>query len=119
MGYMTGGLTFNILREANVMRCKESFKRNLSDWSHAEWLQALVGELGEYANYANKELRGDITREQFLNEARKELADVQSYLDLLAANLNIDLGEATLEKFNEVSTRIGSDIYIRRVGGEG
>lgn len=112
MSYGTDGLTFNTLRNANVVRCKESFKSNLSDWSHAEWLQALVGEVGEYANFAKKHLRGDLTRGQFLDEARKELADVQCYLDLLAASLDIDLGEATMEKFNAVSLRVGSDIYI-------
>jgi len=36
-----------------------------------------------------------------------ELADVLTYLDLLAAMLNVDLGAAAVSKFNEVSERVG------------
>jgi hypothetical protein len=36
-----------------------------------------------------------------------ELADVLTYLDLLAAALGVDLGRAAVEKFNEVSVRVG------------
>lgn len=42
----------------------------------------------------------------------KELADVQCYLDITANVLGVDLGDATVEKFNEVSNRIGVDVYI-------
>lgn len=44
--------------------------------------------------------------------ARKELADVVTYLDILAMQLDIDLGEATKSKFNEVSDRVGSYVII-------
>jgi NTP pyrophosphatase (non-canonical NTP hydrolase) len=36
-----------------------------------------------------------------------ELADVLTYLDLLAATLGVDLGHATAQKFNEISERVG------------
>lgn len=36
-----------------------------------------------------------------------ELADVLTYLDLLAEVLGVDLGRAAVEKFNEVSERVG------------
>jgi len=36
-----------------------------------------------------------------------ELADVLTYLDLLAATLGVDLGRAAAQKFNEVSERVG------------
>ena len=55
-----------------------------SDWTPADWLQALVGELGEYARVRHQFEMGQISREQYEVEARKELADVQIYLDLLA-----------------------------------
>ena len=38
----------------------------------------------------------------------KELADVIIYADLLAHAANIDLGQAVVDKFNEVSVRRGA-----------
>lgn len=118
---MTNGLSFRTLREANKQRLPH-FKNSKglpahsepdgSDWSPAQWLQAVVGELGEYANLRKKFERGDITLEEFRIKARKELADVACYLDILAFQLQIDLGSSIIEKFNEVSERIGSPVYI-------
>lgn len=121
MGYMTNGLSFNTLRQANIKRLpqfknkkgkKAHSKKDGSDWTPAQWLQAVTGELGEYANLRKKFERGDITKAEFDVEAKKELADIQIYLDILAFQLGVDLGQATKEKFNEVSERVGSDIYI-------
>jgi NTP pyrophosphatase (non-canonical NTP hydrolase) len=118
MGYLTDGLTFNTLRQANKQRLPQ-FKNSKggpahsepdgSDWSPAQWLQAV---LGEYANYRKKFERGDIDYDEFIIQAKKELADVQVYLDLLAFRLDIDLGKAVVAKFNEVSERVGSNVYI-------
>jgi NTP pyrophosphatase (non-canonical NTP hydrolase) len=47
-----------------------------------------------------------------MEAARKELADVVTYLDLLAFQLNIDLGDAVIQKFNEVSIRVGSTVRL-------
>lgn len=121
MSYLTNGLSFNTLREANKQRLPHfKNKKGLpahsepdgSDWSPAQWLQAVTGELGEYANLRKKFERGDISQEEFNKEAKKELADVVCYLDILALQLNVNLGEAVKEKFNEVSERVGSKIYI-------
>ena len=121
MGYMTNRLTFNTLRNANLARLPQ-FKNSKgerahskddgSDWSPAQWLQALVGEVGEYSNLRKKFERGDINQLEFSKEAAKELADIQVYLDLLAAQLGIDLGAAVIEKFNEVSKRVGAKVFI-------
>lgn len=131
MGYGTDGLTFNSLRGANKARLPQ-FKNchggpahseaNGCDWSPAQWLQAVVGELGEYANLRKKFERGDIDRATFEVAAAKELADVQTYLDILAMRCldygldihptGVDLGRATMEKFNEVSRRVGSDVRL-------
>lgn len=114
-------LTFNALRTANIMRLPQ-FKNSKgqpahsepdgSDWAPAQWLQAVVGELGEYANIRKKYERGDISIEEFNESAAKELADVQIYLDILAFQLDIDLGKVVMKKFNEVSLRVGSNIFI-------
>jgi NTP pyrophosphatase (non-canonical NTP hydrolase) len=109
-------LTFDALRQANVARLP-LFKNGKgevahsepdgSDWSPAQWLQAVVGELGEYANLRKKYERGDIDEDEFLSEACDELADVVTYIDILAKQLDIDLGLAVANKFNEVSHRVG------------
>lgn len=121
MGYGTNGLTFNSLRGANQARLPEfknkhgqlaHSKPDGSDWSPAQWLQAVLGELGEYANVRKKFERGDLSIEEFHKQASKELADVQIYLDILAMQLKIDLGQATTDKFNEVSERVGSRVRL-------
>jgi len=142
MGYMTNGLSFNVLREANKRRLPQfknkhgglaHSKTDGSDWSPAQWLQAVIGELGEYANERKKFERGDLTLPEFAEKARKELADVQIYLDILARRCldyaedigparvhpdGVDLGRATIDKFNEVSVRVGSEVRIRDDGSD-
>jgi NTP pyrophosphatase (non-canonical NTP hydrolase) len=49
--------------------------------------------------------RGDAIPLQSVSD---EIADVAIYLDLLAARLGINLEEAVVKKFNEVSEKIGS-----------
>lgn len=121
MGYLTHGLSFRTLRDANVRRLPQfrDAKGNLShanadgsDWSPAEWLQATVGELGELANLLKKVRRGDFTLEEKMPDIRKEFADVVIYFDILALQFGIDLGEAVREKFNEVSHRVGAEVFI-------
>ena len=56
--------------------------------------------------------RGDLTLDDAREAIGKELADVQVYLDLLALKVGVDLGRATMDKFNEVSVRVGSDIRV-------
>lgn len=121
MGYGTDGLTFRTLRNANMMRLpmfKDAKGRTChskpdgSDWSPALWLQAVVGELGEYANLRKKVERGDMTIEEARPMLADELADVVIYLDILAAQLKIDLGEAVMSKWNRTSEKVGAPIYI-------
>lgn len=85
------------------------------DWTPSQWLQALVGEVGEYANLRKKHERGDIDAATFKRLAEGELADIQCYLVLLADRLGIDLASATVAKFNEVSDRIGSVLRLPEV----
>jgi len=121
MGYGTNGLTFAALRGANRARLPQfrNSKGELahsradgSDWSPAQWLQAAVGELGEYANIRKKFERGDIDAITFHNQAADELADVITYLDILAMQLGIDLSAAIMDKFNRVSVRAGSTVRL-------
>lgn len=131
-------LTFNQLRAANAARLP-LFKNKHGDQSHpgavvsefgiandswtpSDWVTALVGELGELANLIKKVRRGDFDMESIVVEngktmtmrqwIAKELADTQCYLDLLSASLGVDLGQATVDKFNEISDRIGVDVKL-------
>lgn len=115
------GLTFTALRGANRARLPQfknrhgelaHAKSDGSDWTPAQWLQAVVGELGEYANLRKKYERGDISKVIFEHLAAHELADTLIYLDLLAMQLGIDLGLAVIDKFNIVSRRVGSNVIL-------
>jgi NTP pyrophosphatase (non-canonical NTP hydrolase) len=114
-------LSFAQLRAANRARLPQ-FKNargepahsqpDGSDWSDSDWLMAVTGELGEFANLRKKLLRGDMTREQAMPMLADELADVATYLDILAFRLGIDLGAAIVDKFNRVSERVGADVRL-------
>lgn len=113
------GLTFDTLRAANLERAKHySPERGVDVWDPAEWIMALVGELGELANILKKVKRGDMPFKDVELDVGNELADVQTYLDLLAARLDIDLGRVTIEKFNAISRRVGSAVRIREDGSD-
>ncbi len=83
-----------------------------------DWLTAVTGELGEAANVLKKVRRGDFTINQARPELADELADVATYLDILAKQCGIDLGKAIIEKFNRVSDKVDSNIFIRTDGSD-
>lgn len=114
-------LTFADLRAANLARLPHFKNRkgepahtqpDGSDWSLNDWATALTGEVGEAANILKKVRRGDVTIEEARPDLSRELADIQTYLDILAFQAGIDLGEATIAKWNEVSERVGSPVRI-------
>lgn len=121
MGYMTDGLTFNTLRGANIARIPQ-FKNaqglpahsepDGSDWSLSDWCTAITGELGEAANIIKKVKRGDFTLDEARESLAKEFADVVIYLDILAMRAGINLGQATMDKFNETSIKVGSTVRV-------
>ena len=130
MGYGTDGLTFNTLRQGNIERLPQfknaqgepaHSKPDGSDWSNAEWLQAVVGELGEFANLAKKVRRGDVPddpdAQRRMQEAlADELADVAIYLDILAYRTGVNLGEAIMNKWNRTSRKVGCKLFIDAEG---
>lgn len=114
-------LTFDDLRKANIARLPlfknrkgepAHSKPDGSDWCLAQWANAVCGELGEAANIIKKIDRGEISLEEAKNDVANELADVQTYLDILAFRAGIDLGQATISKWNAVSVRVGCDVRI-------
>jgi len=111
MGHMTDGLTFRVLRDGNRERAARDFQ-TCKDWKAADWLMATTGELGELANLLKKVSRGDFVLDTVRKKLGKEISDIIIYLDLLAQHLDIDLGPAVMDKFNEVSRRVNSRVYI-------
>lgn len=127
MSYLSSGLTIGSLQEANVERLPEfrDATGRLShpyiegqpvgfDWSLPEWTNAMCGEAGEAANIAKKIRRGDFSNAVEDGRAKlgEELADVLCYAVLVAHRAGIDLEEAVQQKFNMVSERVGSRVYI-------
>jgi NTP pyrophosphatase (non-canonical NTP hydrolase) len=120
-------LTFAELREANMKRLPQfknakgepmHSKPDGSDWALSAWCNAVTGELGEAANLIKKLECGyfdEADQEDVRQHLAHELADVTTYLDILACQLGVDLGRAVREKFNIVSRRVGSDVFL----GEG
>lgn len=111
-------LTFEELRNANVARCLKWHPGGLQSWSPSDWLTAIAGELGELASLIkmmNRE-RDRLPGNKFpvtVQHVADEMADVLTYLDLMAASMGIDLASAVVAKFNEVSKRVGFTDRLR------
>jgi NTP pyrophosphatase (non-canonical NTP hydrolase) len=117
------GLTFTRLRSGNTQRLP-LFKNRLgepahsqpdgSDWTIAEWGNAMAGEAGEACNIAKKIRRGDFAENPELGFQLllEEIADVIIYADIMAFRAGGSLGEAVKFKFNKTSVRVGCDIRI-------
>jgi NTP pyrophosphatase (non-canonical NTP hydrolase) len=121
-------MTFAVLREANVARLPRFKNRkgepahsqaDGSDWALSTWSNAVLGELGELANLIKKVERGDLTLDEAREALGKECADVATYLDILAFRLGVDLGQVVMDKFNEVSRRVGAGVLIEPTLGGG
>jgi NTP pyrophosphatase (non-canonical NTP hydrolase) len=118
----TQTLSFKDLREANLVRCKESFHYSPDEWSPERWMLAMGGELGETLeavlkmvmsgtvamNSLKKVIRGDGDMAQ----VRKEVADVIIYGDFVLLSIGAEMGDAVREKFNETSEKVGSEVFL-------
>ena len=112
-------LSFDKLRSANIDRLLSSkYAKCESDWQTAHWVQAMLGEFGELANILKKVDRGDFPISSVKQKIKDELGDIQTYLDILAYKLDINLGDATAYKFNIVSKRIGSNVLMKTVDAD-
>lgn len=117
MSKSLSGLTFAELRQANMKRMPlfaatdGTVPNYHREWDEADWFVAVVGELGEAANVMKKIKRGDFPRRADYDAAKarlaREFADTVIYLDILAAEYNIDLGEIVRLKFDEKSREKG------------
>lgn len=95
--------SFEQLRTANRIRLPQfktkqgvtaHKKEDGSDWTVAQWLQAELGELGEFAAIRVAYERGEIDRGTYELEAARELPDSAIYHDLLALRaLDVSAGD--------------------------
>ena len=105
-------LTFEEFDRALQARTEEDF--NCHDWTLADWMTATVGEVGELANMLKKVKRGDMSFENPDDCVRigKEFGDIAAYLFIMARKAGYDLADVSADKFNEVSVRRGSEIFL-------
>ncbi len=120
---MPQGLTFNDLADANMARVP-LFKNALgfpahpmadgSDWSLSDWLGAVVGEVGEYANVMKKVRRGDFADDPDVGQAKlaQELADIDIYLSILYRRHGIDREQAIIDTWNAKNKALGIPLEL-------
>jgi len=105
----------------NLQRCNIGFKHKLTDWSYAEWTNAIAGEAGEACNVTKKLLRlrdnlagntkpGEDDEGTLKRKAARELADVIIYADLTMQALGFSTSDVVVAVFNEKSRQLGCDI---------
>jgi NTP pyrophosphatase (non-canonical NTP hydrolase) len=94
-------------RELNSMRAKDFPSK--CEMGTDFYAIALAGEVGELCNFLKKQSRDGVDHYKAIGE---EIADIFTYLDLLAESLNIDIELALRYKFNKVSDKIGSNIKL-------
>lgn len=97
------------LNKANPERCQAFGHGDVYSWSPTDWACAIAGETGELCNLVKKLHRGDKVD---VADIGKEAADIVIYLDLFCTRMGIDLQQAIVEKFNEVSDRVNSEIKL-------
>jgi len=102
--------------DRNRKRCesKTGFNHKLSDWSLADWMTAVTGEVGEAANIVKKlnRIRDGIpgntqTADELQAALADEIADVFIYLDLMAQAAGFCLSNIVRDKFAKTSRKIG------------
>lgn len=106
-------VSFNKLKKENKSRMERWHGE--TEWSLADWSNAMCGEAGEAANIVKKIRRHQTSLnsnsyntpplEELFPALGKELADIVIYCDLLATQANINLEQAIIDKFNEVSEK--------------
>ena len=113
MGYMTDGLTFYVLRQANRRRQQEWPGNDKADIAFRAI--EVAGEAGEVAEAVKKFLRAargikgsTATRE----DVAEEMGDLLVSLDLLADKMGINLGDAARRAFNRTSDKYGMRTYL-------
>lgn len=102
-------LTLGQIRQANLAR-QDEYQYAAEKPTQLFWATAIAGEVGELCNFIKKEFRDGVDNQKAIE---KELADILTYLDLLAASRNINLASVYAEKFNAVSEKLNLQTKIQ------
>lgn len=102
-------LSFKQFGKANVDRLETYSDKGKKPLSY--WGCCLAGEVGEACNLIKK-LEDGRTNESSVEAIAKELADIDTYLDLCYNRLGVDRVKVLKEKFNEVSDRYKCPIKL-------
>jgi len=102
-------LTIKQFTEANKKRLETYTDKGTKPITY--WGCCLGGEVGELLNLLKKLEDGRI-KEASMEMIGKEIADIETYLDLVAIKLGIDREKVLRAKFNEVSGRYKCDVKI-------
>lgn len=115
-------LTAKRLRQVNVFRSEHEFNHKITDWSVAEWLCAMLGEVGEALSCIKKMNRiallpnGKRGEELDIHceQLGSELADTLIYLDLLCARLGFHRLpiDSRIDSFRTGSGRPDFDLHV-------
>lgn len=121
---ITDGTTLRQFDDANTKRCEESF-HPIDSWSNTDWACAAAGEIGEACNCVKKLRRiehltasSEFSRlyngdpHELGAAAAVEYADAVTYCFLAIRRLGFDPVQVLVDKFNEVSDRVGSKIKL-------
>lgn len=105
------------LRQAN--RARQEFWGGSSNWTLADWSNALAGEVGEACNVVKKIRRpqlgtigNDADAPRYFHQLEAELGDVLIYLDLLADAAGLDLSICVSRAFNEKSEKLNMPVRL-------
>jgi len=109
------GLTFDHLHEVNSARAEKW--NGDTPWSVADRVVEFIGEFGEAANVMKKLKRLECGMpgteaadyDKLRSQLCDELGDAQICLDLVANACGVNLGVATILKFNKTSDKVGFD----------
>lgn len=107
------------LENINIERGKK-----FSDYKYYEegnflyYANAAAGEVGEMCNMVKKYLRtgDDFNRGEKITpyDIALECADVIIYLEFITSIFGLSLSEILRTKFNDVSTKVNSDLFITK-----
>lgn len=110
-------LNLNTLRDANNLRQAHwDPEVKLTGLFHSNELAEETGEAcGVVKKLVRQEL-GLVGSRKTTSDLADELADVLIVADLLARKYNINLGDAVIRKFNEVSVKLNLKVLISNNG---
>ena len=103
-------ISFDELRQKNIDRCPH-YGYPVEGRTPMEWLDRLWDEVLELCDVVELHNTGFDTPKEDIG---KEIADVVTFCDLLATRYGFNLGKLVLDKFNEISERVGSDVEMKR-----